>query len=89
MQKDLYYYLDTIVRLQKHLLDALVGAMPIRNEEEWLDNADMKQLLKISDATLYRLRKSGQLLSKKIGGKWFYAKSEIVVGIEERQKPSP
>ncbi|MFN0255002.1 helix-turn-helix domain-containing protein [Pedobacter ureilyticus] len=87
MQKELFKYLDAIVQLQQALLDALLGIKPIAGEEEWLDNADMKQLLKISDATLYRLRKSGQLLSKKIGGKWFYAKSAIVSSIKQERKP--
>lgn len=86
MQKELFKYLDAIVQLQQALLDALMGIKPIAGEEEWLDNADMKQLLKISDATLYRLRKSGQVLSKKIGGKWFYAKSAIISGNKQGQK---
>ncbi|MNK46505.1 hypothetical protein D3C87_652900 [compost metagenome] len=88
MQKELFKYLDTIVALQQQLLDALLGAKPFSQDEEWLDNADMKQLLKISDATLYRLRKSEQLLSKKIGGKWFYAKSAMITEIKQQQKPS-
>lgn len=86
MQKELFKYLDAIVQLQQALLDAVLGIKPMEHGEEWLDNADMKQLLKISDATLYRLRKSGQLLTKKIGGKWFYAKSAIVSGIKQRRK---
>jgi len=88
MKKEIFNYLDTIVLLQQQLLDVLIGIKPAANDEEWLDNADIKQLLKISDATLYRLRKSEQLVSKKIGGKWFYAKSAIVTGIKQRQKPS-
>lgn len=86
MQKELFKYLDAIMQLQQALLDALLGIKPVAGEEEWLDNADMKQLLKISDATLYRLRKSGQLLSKKIGRKWFYAKSAIISGSKQGQK---
>ncbi len=86
MQKELFPYLETIIELQKQVVDALSRVMPSTNDEEWLDNADMKQLLKISDATLYRLRKSEQLSSKKIGGKWYYAKSAMVQGPKQRQK---
>lgn len=86
MQKELFKYLDTIVQLQQALLAAFLEIKPTEEKEEWLDNADMKQLLKISDATLYRLRKRGQLLSRKIGGKWFYAKSTIVSGIKQGRK---
>lgn len=88
MLKELFKYLATIVQLQQQLLDLLMGNPKVEPIDEWLDNTDVKQLLKISDSTLYRLRKSDQLLSKKIGGKWYYAKSAIVSGAKERQKPS-
>lgn len=84
MNKNLSQYLDAIISLQKQLLEAFLGTRETSNEEEWVDNADVKQLLKISDATLYRLRRSGQLVSKKIGGKWYYLKSVIVPELKQR-----
>ena len=42
---------------------------------EYYDSADVKQLLKISDRTLQRLRKSGEIPHIKIGGKIYYPKS--------------
>lgn len=77
MEKDLYQYLDTIVALQQQLIDILIGNIRLVDQDDWLDNADVKLLLKISDRTLYRLRSSGQLPAKKIGGKWFYPRKAV------------
>lgn len=88
MYTDILHKLDQVLAIQQKIL-GVVNTLKAQTpkQEEWLDNADMKQLLKISDATLYRLRKRKQLLSKKIGGKWYYAKSAMDTEITQRQKP--
>lgn len=49
-----------------------------------LDNADMKQLFKVSDKTLYRWRKKEQLLYFKIGGKFYYPKKVLYATLYQR-----
>lgn len=49
----------------------------VPDAEIWLDAADVKRLLNISDMTLYRRRLEGRLIAKKIGGKWYYLKSSL------------
>jgi hypothetical protein len=49
----------------------------VEENEVWLDSADVKQLLNIGKATLYRRREDGVWVSKKIGKKWFYLKSSL------------
>lgn len=47
----------------------------VQIDEEWYHNADLMQLLKITDRTLSRYRKNGILPFKKIGGRIYYPKS--------------
>ncbi len=77
MQKELFNYLTTIVDLQQQLLAALLAQTEASSPEEWLDNTDVKQLLKISDRTLYRLRSAKTLWCQKIGGKWYYPRKAL------------
>lgn len=59
------------------------GNMPAQNangftfskDEQYYDNADLKIMFKVSDSTLYRMRKRGELPFIKPGGKIFYPKS--------------
>jgi len=81
MQKELFKYLAAIVQLQQQLLDILAGNVRMIDHDDWLDNADVKVLLKISDRTLYRLRIGGQLPARKIGGKWFYPRKAVALMI--------
>ncbi len=78
MQKETLQTQEMMVSLLKQILDTLLKFAPVQTEEVWLDNTDVKELLKISDPTLYRLRKSNQLPAKKIGGKWYYSKSDLL-----------
>lgn len=78
MQKETLQTQEMMVYLLRQILDALLKFAPVQTEEVWLDNTDVKELLKISDPTLYRLRKSNQLPAKKIGGKWYYSKSDLL-----------
>lgn len=83
MLKELFNYLATIVKLQQQLLDLLMGNAKVEPIDEWLDNTDVKQLLKISDRTLHRLRNTGNLPGKKIGGKWFYPRKALLKYFEK------
>lgn len=84
MLKELFKYLATIVQLQQQLLDLLMGNPKVEPIDEWLDNTDVKQLLKISDRTLHRLRNTGNIPSKKIGGKWYYPRKAMLKYFEKR-----
>jgi len=78
MYKKMVKHLENLVSLQKQMLNALQNMTPITTEEVWLDSTDVKQILKISDPTLYRLRKNNVLSTRKIGGKWYYSKSALL-----------
>ena len=51
---------------------------------KYYDNADLKILLKISDATIWRWRKNKILHFVKIGGKYYYRRKFINKLMEER-----
>lgn len=60
--------------------DLLLGILQILNANKpsdslYYDNADLKQILHISDRTIYRLRKKNQIDFIRLGGKYFYPKS--------------
>ena len=42
---------------------------------EFYDNADLKKLLKVSDSSLHRARKSKSIPFRKFGGKIYYPKA--------------
>lgn len=54
--------------------------------EEWLDSADVKIIFKISDSTLYRLRKSREIPFIKLRGKFYYPKSFFYTSLLLRAK---
>ena len=73
MEDETIGLLQQLVQLQRQVLECLqakFGTEP----QEWLDGTDIKQLLHISDSTLYRLVKQHQLEFKQIGGKRYYLK---------------
>jgi hypothetical protein len=80
MIKVLFEYLETLVQQQQQVLAMLqvICKMDRAAPQEWLDDVDVKQLLKISDSTLYRLRKGKHVSCKKIGGKWYYEKAVLI-----------
>ncbi|WP_264520928.1 helix-turn-helix domain-containing protein [Flavobacterium sp. N1994] len=53
-------------------------------EANYYDNADLKQLFKVCDKTLYRWRKTQQVPYAKIGGKIMYSKQAILGILHER-----
>ena len=46
-------------------------------EEIWLDSAQVMRLLNISESTLYRLRKRGQIPYTRMGGLYYYPKHTL------------
>ena len=65
---------DVVLLLLSELLDRHYQNKQ-HTDYEYYDSADVKQLLKISDRTLQRLRKSGEIPHIRIGRKIFYPKS--------------
>jgi hypothetical protein len=47
------------------------------SQDTWLDGVEVKNLLHIGDMTLFRRRTEGTFKCKKIGKKWYYAKSSL------------
>lgn len=45
------------------------------NKDMWLDNVDVMQILKISESTLARLRKSEKIPYFELGGKIYYPRT--------------
>lgn len=48
------------------------------DQELFYDSADLKRLLKISDKTLYRMRKRKKIPFRKLGNKYFYPKKYFI-----------
>ncbi|TKB98643.1 MerR family transcriptional regulator [Pedobacter cryophilus] len=69
-------YLHELLEMQYEMLQ-LLKKLSSPKTATWLDNNDIKALLKISDSTLYRLKKNRQLKVRLIGGKQFYLLSEL------------
>ncbi len=60
----------------KELLLSILQTFDTRTSDSlYYDNADLKQILHISDRTIYRLRKTNKIQFMKLGGKYFYPKS--------------
>ena len=80
MHREVLKCLEILIGFQQQML-ALMTAEVQKNspfEDELLDSTDTKKLLKISDSSLYRLRKNKQLYCKQISGKWYFYKSSIL-----------
>lgn len=80
MYVDILKKLEILIAIQQNMLALLAnaGATPYLDEEELLDSTDIKKLLKISDSSLYRLRRTKQIKCRQIAGKWYYFKSSIL-----------
>jgi len=86
MQTEIMNKLEQLLALQIQLLNICSTlAMPLP-ADEWLDNTDVKRLLKISDSSLYRLRKSNLLPAKRMAGKWYYQMATLRELINVRNK---
>lgn len=44
---------------------------------QWVDSLEVQRMLSFSPSTLYRLRKNGALVSKRLGGRYFYYAPDI------------
>lgn len=77
MYTEILKKLEMLLALQQKILMLLQSVeqkvIPVVTDE-WLDNTDVKRLLKISDSSLYRLRKQQLLPCKRIAGKWYYSR---------------
>ena len=54
-------------------------------QKQWLKNAEVRKMLKISPSTLQNLRINGTLRYTKIGGIYYYKHEDIVNVLEENQ----
>jgi len=79
MYQELLNRLDELTNLLVQILSKVdernSSIPPIKSQ--WLDSADIKQLLKISDSSLYRLKKNNLIPAKRISGKWYYQLPEF------------
>jgi len=57
--------------------EASRDAVVVLDAGAWIDASDVKRLLNVSDATIYRRRAEGAWVCRKVGGKWFYLKSSL------------
>ncbi len=69
--------LRQLVQLQRLLLECVQVKGLASANQEWLDGTDTKQLLHISDSTLYRLVKQKKLEYRQVGGKRYYLKGTM------------
>ena len=58
-------------------------------KERWLDNQEVKQLLRISPRTLQSYRDKGILPFSKLGGKFFYRASDVEKLLEQNLSVQP
>lgn len=75
---NLYQDLEQIKQKQQEVIGILKEKKVITNPSEIIyDNADVLQLLKISQRTLAGWRAKGIITFRKIGGKLFYTQEDI------------
>ena len=83
-----YLFLESLSRIEE-LLNCIVGLATEEKvtaykknratvfREKWLDKVDVLALLKITERTLFNLRKSGKLPSKLVGGKMYFNIADV------------
>jgi len=71
MISEIFNRLEQIMELLLKIM-LYLQQQPLPTNEEWLDSAELKQRLKISDKTVYRMRKNGSVSAKRLSGKWYY-----------------
>lgn len=57
--------------------------------ETWLDSADIKIIFKISESTLYRMRKNKEIPFTKLQGKYLYPKTFFYSTLMSRMQNKP
>lgn len=75
---------STIIYLLSCIVDLLKMQYVTSPRKQYLDSADLKCLLNISDSTLYRLRKNNKIPIVKLGGK-IYCPTSFFDNLEEGQ----
>ena len=78
---------DELIGLLKQIHEAIIlrpeaQRMPETPSPRILDNADVKQMLKIGDTKLYYLKKKRILKPYKLDGKDVYLESEVIAAIK-------
>jgi hypothetical protein len=70
---------DDLRLLKEEILKEIEKLVPVRNEPitKWLKSQEVRKILKCSPGSLQNLRINGQLKPKKIGGVYYYQKSEV------------
>lgn len=72
---------DDLQELRIQLLDDMkrmfATVQKTGDAPEWMRSIEVRRLLKVSPGTLQNLRIAGKLHPKKIGGSWYYSRSEI------------
>jgi|LSQX01.3.fsa_nt_gb hypothetical protein len=72
-----------LIFLEIKEIKGLVKQQALRSKFQWVDNADLLNLLKISHRTAQALRSSGKLPYSKIRGKIFYKLPDIEALLNE------
>ncbi|MGS2764402.1 helix-turn-helix domain-containing protein [Sinomicrobium sp. M5D2P9] len=67
----LFYLLEEVLKEIRELQS------PREDKNDYLDNADMLQFLKVSYSTLRRMRKNKEIPYMKIGKKYYYSRKKI------------
>lgn len=81
-----------LIFLEIKEIKGLVKQQALRSKFQWVDNADLLNLLKISHRTAQKLRSTGKIPFTKIRGKIYYKLPDIEVLMKENfhffnQKP--
>jgi hypothetical protein len=79
MTKCILLRIELLLRLyfeqhSNHLLEMKLAA----EKEHWLDSATVKQMLRISDRTLYEYVRKGKLVCEKRGAVNFYLEASVL-----------
>jgi hypothetical protein len=75
--QDLSEMKETIKKLQQP---------QFKSKEKWLDGTDVKQMLHISESTLWRYRKKNMIPFSKIGNKYVYPESYFTKSLVEKME---
>lgn len=71
--------LERMEKKQNEFFSELRAMSKIRESatEQWVDSLAVQRMLSFSPSTLYRLRKNGDLIFKRLGARYFYYAPDI------------
>ena len=81
MEETLFYMLMHEIQELKKMISGTNTPIPM---PQFWDGYEVKQFLKISESTLYRLRKNGELPYIQIGNRYYYPKEVILEQLAHR-----